>query len=399
MPTNAIDASGLQIQTSDEIVAEILNGTPDYPGMYAVYGSDINVDPNSPDGQMINIIAQAKLDVLQFLQQIYNSMDPDQAVGVSLDQRCAINGVFRQAGSYTVTNITLVVDRALTLAGLDTAPDAPFTVSDASGNQFQLITTYVFSAAGTQALAFQAKTLGAVQTIPNTITTVVTITLGILSVNNPTAATSIGLAEETDYNLRIRRSNSVALPSKGFLSGLYGALIDTVGVTSAVVLENDTNAPDSNGVPAHSIWCIVTGGALVDIANVIYTKRNAGCGMKGAVTYSITQVDGTTFVVLFDRPTNENLYISFNTAAVTGTVDRVYIRNQLLALLSYSIGQSADASAITALLKSIAPNVAFSNVSVSGDGSTYFGGLLAPTAVNYQFQLAAARIIIDGSHP
>ena len=81
---NVIDSTGLTIQTYDEIVAEILNGTSDFPGFYAIYGADINVDPNSPDGQMVGIFAQGKLDVLEFLQQIFNSFDPDKAVGVAL---------------------------------------------------------------------------------------------------------------------------------------------------------------------------------------------------------------------------------------------------------------------------------------------------------------------------
>lgn len=397
MPANAIDSNGLQIQTLDEIISEILNGTADYEGMYAIYGADINVAPNSPDGQMINIVAQAKRDLLEFIQQVYDSFDPDQAIGVSLDERCAINGVFRRAGTFTVTNVTVITDRALTLAGLDTAPDAPFTVQDAQGNRFQLIATYAFGGGGTQVLAFQAATLGAVLTTLNTITIISTVTLGVLSVNNPTAATSVGLAEESDYNLRIRRANSTALPSKGFLQGLYGGLLDLDGVTSVSVLENVGSTTDANSIPGHSIWAIVAGGDNTAIAQMIYLKRNAGCGMKGGVSVDITQVDGTIFAVLFDRPTAENLYISFNTAAVSGSVDNSYIRTQVLALLSYQIGQSADASAITALVKQIAPNAAVTNMGVSADGATYVG-LLAPTGVSYQFGLAAARIIINGSH-
>lgn len=393
---NVIDQSGLQIQSLSDIVSEILNGTADYPGYYVIYGPNINVNPNSPDGQCIAIFAQAKLDMLEFIQQVYDSMDPDQAVGVSLDQRCAINGVFRNAGTYTVTNVTVVVDRALTLVGLNTDPISPFTVADASGNQFQLVDDAVFSGGDTQALVFRARVLGAVLTTPNTLTTIVTVTLGVLSVNNPTTATSTGINEETDYNLRIRRQNSVALPSKGFLGGLYGALIDTDDVTSVVVRENVGASPDADGIPGHSIWVIVAGGLTSDIANVIYVKRNAGCGMKGAVTYDIVQVDGTTFTVLFDRPIAENLYISFDTAPVTGSVDNGYIRDQILALLSYGISQPADASAITALVKQIAPNAAVTDMGVSGDGSTYTG-LLDPTGVQYQFAIAADRIIINGT--
>ena len=401
MSANQISSEGLTIQTHDEIVDEILNGAPAtlttaaYPGMYQIYGADINVAPNSPDGQMINIVAQAKLDMLEFIQQAYTSFDPDQAVGVQLDQRCAINGVKRKAGTYTTTNVSVLVNQVITLPGLDTAPTNPFTVSDSSGNQYQLVNSYAFASTGTVSLAFRSKVIGPITPSVNTITNIVTITLGVVSVNNPTVPTLIGTAEESDYVLRIRRSGSVALPSKGYLQGLYAGLTQLEGVTSAAVFENTTGTTDSNGVPGHSIWCIIAGGTNEEIANMIYTKRNAGCGMKGSVSVTISQVDNSTFIVKFDRPTAEDLYISLDVAAITGTVDDAFIRSQLLAQLSYSIDQSADTTTIVSIVKAVAPNASVSNEGVSDDDITYVP-LLAPTGVNYQFELTASRIIING---
>lgn len=392
---NAIDVNGLQTKTAADIKAEILNGTADYPGFLQIYGPDINTGPNSPDGQMINIVAQQVVDMLELLAQIYASFDPDQAIGVVLDQRCAINGVIRQGATYTQQMVQVTVDRAVTLSGLDTAPSAPFTVSDSAGNQFQLVSTYSFVGGGTQSLLFQAAALGPIETVIGTITQITTTTLGVTSVNNAAAALTVGLAEETDAALRIRRANSVSLPSRGFLEGLLGALLDIEGVTEAIVLENITNATDANGIPAHSIWCIVEGGANADIADAIYRKRNAGCGMKGAVSVPVDQVDGTVFDVLFDRPTPEALWIEFDVIAITGAVDATYIRAQLLALLTYNINQSADTASIVALIKQIAPNASVEAEGVGLDGITYVS-LQAPSDVDNQFTLTAAHIVING---
>jgi uncharacterized phage protein gp47/JayE len=364
--------------------------------MFQIYGPNINVDPNSPDGQLINIFAQAAVDLEELLAQIYSSFDPDQAIGRVLDARCAINGVVRQAGTYTQQPVTVTVDRAITIAGLDTAPDAPFTVSDSAGNRFLLVSTYSFGGAGNASLAFRAEKLGPIQTTLNTITTIVSVTLGIVSVNNPLVASQVGTAEETDAALRIRRQNSVALPSHGYLAGLLGALQDTTGVLQAIVLENITNVVDANAIPAHGIWAIVSGGADADIALAIYNKRSMGCAMKGAVSINVVQPDGTNFAVLFDRPTAQPLWIKFNAAAVTGTLDATYIRTQLMAQLAYNIGQSADASAIIAMVKAIAPNISFSVEGVSPDGMTY-SSLLAPTGVNYQFAISSPHILINGA--
>jgi len=392
---NSLDNTGLQIQTVAEIKDEIMNGTADFPGMYQLYGTDINVDPNSPDGQMVNIVAQAKEDVLQMLQQVYASFDPDQAIGVALDQRCAINGVFRAEGKYTYQPVDVTVTQALTLDGLDTAPNAPFTVSDGVGKQWLLASAYSFSGAGTHTLSFRAANFGAITSALNTITNIVTVQLGVASVNNSAAAATVGVAEETDYQLRILRAQSLSIASIGFAEGLHASLLARIGVTDALVLENITNSTDAKGIPAHSIWCIVAGGDDYNVAYPIYIKRNAGCGMKGSVTYTIDQYDGTTFDVKFDRPTPQNLWISFNVAAITGSIDANYVRTQILAQLFYGINKPADTASIVSLIKSLAPNASVSSEGVSIDNVTY-SSLLSPSTVDKQFAIASTRIIING---
>jgi uncharacterized phage protein gp47/JayE len=393
---NVISASGMQIQTIAEIIDSILLGTPTYSGMFQIYGVTINVEPNSPDGQMVNIVAQAKLDVLEAIQQVYNSFDPDQAVGVQLDQRCAINGVIRNAGSYTLQQVAITTNTSVTLVGLDAAPAAPFVVQDGAGNRYAPLTTQVIGGAGTTTILFQALVIGNVESSPNSITTISTVQAGVTACNNPSGPTSIGLIEETDYSLRIRRQNSTAIAAQGFYQSLVGNLLNTEGVLQALVLENTTATTDANGIPSHSIWVIVLGGANDAIADVIYRVRNAGCGMYGSVTVSILQVDGTTFDVKFSRPVDEMLYISFDIAAITGSIDETYLRNQLLAQLSYGINQTADTTSIVSLIHSIMPNGSVTNEGVSPDDMVYTA-TLAPSTVDKQFIISAATIKINGS--
>lgn len=393
---NVVDQNGIHTKTLQEIKDEILNGTANYPGYYSIYGPDINVGPNSPDGQQINIFAQAVVDMLELIAQVHSGFDPDQAIGTVLDQRCGINGVIRRGATYTQQMVEVTVSQPVTLPGLDTSPLNPFTVADNAGNQFQLVAAYSFVGAGTQSLLFQASTLGPVETVIGTITQIITTTLGVSSVNNAAAAASVGIAEETDAQLRIRRAKSVSLPSRGYLEGLIGALLNTEGVTEAHVLENDTNVTDSNGIPGHSIWAIVEGGTDEAVADAIYKKRNAGCGMKGDVDVVIEQIDGTDFTISFDRPTDEDLWIEFNVTAIEGTVDDTYIREQILERLSYRINQSADASSIVALVKEIAPNASVSAEGVGLDGGTYVT-LQAPSAVDNKFVIESAHIVINGT--
>lgn len=393
---NVLDQNGLQTATVAEIISEIENGAVSFPGMFTIYGANINVGPNSPDGNLINLMAQIAVDSLEQLANVYTSMDPDQAFGTTLDDRVAYNGITRLAATYTQQTVQITATQVATIQGIDLNPSNPFTVQDASGNAYQLLTTYTFSGAGTQSLSFQAAILGAIESGANTITQINTVTLGISACNNSAGPTVVGQNEETDAALRQRRANSVEQPSQGYLAGMYAGLLSIDGVTGAQIYENDTGST-VNGIPGHSIWVIVAAAntpTLQDeIAEEIYLYRPMCVGMKGSVSVPITQVDSSTFDILFDFPTSENLYFEATLTAITGTLNKPAIQAAILAQFAnaYAIGQSADTASIIAFINSIAPNASVASEGVSPDNSTWTP-LLAPTGVNYQFHMYGVTI-------
>ncbi len=437
MCPNILDANGLQTATQQELL-NIFTA-----GFQAIYGPDIVLSTDSPDGQNINLFIQAILDESNLLTQIYNTFDPDNAIGVTLDQRCAINGIQRQAGTFTITNVTLVITSSVNLFGLDQATQPVYTVADSAGNQWQIITTQLGVSAGTYVYAFQAANPGAVSTIPNTITVPVTIELGVSSINNPTTYTTLGLNEESDATLKVRRSMSVSNPSQGYLAGLLGTLENINGIVSAFLYENVTGSTDVDGVPGHSIWAIVSGTATVPlavawssvisysygqivssgginyiswinnnlnnpvsesaiwgiynpVAEAIYNKRNAGCGMFGGISYTVTQIDGTQFIVSWDTVTPENLFIKFTAFSLDG-VNAPNIAGILATLpITYVPGvfKEVNINQLSTLVQDIDPNtmVITSGFSTSAGGS--YTTTLTPTAKNFQFVVSSANIII-----
>lgn len=349
---NSLTATGLTIATQQELVAQL---TAEYQ---ATYGASINLGSNTPDGQMMYNFIQQILDVLQLNAQIYNSFDPDNAIGVQLDQRVSINGIQRQAGTFTITNITLVTSQSVNIYGLDQTAQPIFTVADNAGTQWQLQTTQL-GVTGTQVFAFQAANAGEVFTTQNTITVPVTIVLGITTINNPTSYTTLGINAETDAQLRVRRQQSVSLPSQGYYAGLLAALENINGVTSAFVYENTGPGVNGAGVPGHSIWVIVAGsGAAADIANAIYTKRNAGCGMFGSTTYFITQVDGSVFEIFWDVVTTQNLFVAFTATSVNGlTPPNINaVRTGLAAIFVPGVFAEVNINQLATLVQTIDPN-------------------------------------------
>lgn len=404
---NSLGSTGLVTATQAELVTQ-------YTGsLQAIYGASINLGPETPDGQWMMLVIQSVLDLEDLLVQIYNMFDPDNAIGSVLDQRVAINGIQRQAGTYTVTNITIVTTQSVNLYGLDQTAQPVYTVSDNAGNQYQLQSTVLGTGVGSFTLAFQCATPGAITPTPNTITVPVSIVLGVSSINNPTTATTIGLNEETDAALKIRRQKSVSLPSQGYLAGLLAALENITGVTFASVQENNTGTTIASGpltgLPGHSIWVIVggdvTGSATkAAIANAIYTKRNAGCGMynsgdSGAQSYTITQVDGSQFVVYWDEVVPVDLFIKFTVSSLDGVnapniAAMLNSTTGLIAKLVPGVFQQVNVNELATDVQSIDPNSLVTNAGFSTSISGSFTSTLTPSAANQQFVLSDADIVI-----
>lgn len=393
---DTLDASGLTVKTLQEIVTELTDG------MKGIYGDDINVDQNSPDGQMINIYSKAGVDIRELIMNVYNSFDPDRASGSVLDERVVINNIERRGGTFTLQPISIVVDSTVTLAGLDgdfnDVSATGYTVQDNAGNQFILQNTATITA-GTHVLNFRAQKIGLVTPTLNTITNQVTIVLGVTSVNNPSAALELGQNEETDAQLRTRRSKSPSINSIGFLGGLLAAILELDGVSDAEIYQNVTDTTDADGIPGHGIWLIVEGGDSDDIGNTIYAKKSAGSNMKGAQSLSIIEPSGYPFVVKWDVPTAQDLYVRFDIQPIIvgATFDLVAIKNYIVTNLLYGIGQFAETASITGIaldaIASAGGKGVPVNVEVSSDGITYVD-YLATSTKDKKFTLASSRIAI-----
>lgn len=388
MANNYIDADGLTLESLNDLVARLEEQ------FRAIYGADINLDANSPDAQILNIFAQAVEDVKEVAKDVYNSFSPSVATGRALDSRVAINGITRQGATPTITPVSITVDQNVTLQGLDTLNGNPFTVQDDTENNFQLQEEIALTP-GNHSLLFQAEEDGQVEVTLNTIQTIVTLQAGVASCDNPDSPITIGVDEETDQQLRLRQQRSVALPSQGYRDGLDGALLAVDDVIDAKVYENDTNATDVNGIPAHSIWCIVDGGADQDIGDQIRLKKTAGCGTRGDEVVEYLEQNGLTTIIRFDRPELENLFIDM----VVTSLDPEYTPNGSLIAqyifdnISYKIGDPADISEITCIVKEFNSNIVVQNAGLDIDayGNNEF---IYPTTLDSRFILNVANMDI-----
>lgn len=455
---NQLDANGLQVDSLSDLVANITTA------LQAVYGNDINVAPNTPDGQLINIFAQTVEDMLETLVDAYNILFVDAAYGVMLDQLVAINGLTRNPGSFTQAAIEVTVNRALTLPGQNTT--TPFTVADDAGNQYELVTSHVFGAAGVATLLFQAVLLGQIEVLANTINNIVTTTLGVTGVNNPafsvttpgtitlgspivtgiastagmtpgmeldsasdffpagatvlsvdslhqitatenatggapttenitvsTPPNDVGVPQETDVQLKVRRAKSFYLQTVGPAQAIRSALLATAGVSDAYVAENFTNAPAS-GVPAHGVWIIVNGGAAADIGQAIYAKKAPGCDMVGAQSFVVTLPQGNSFTAKWDNAEAENFSVTatLNPRFPGQTFDLAADKTALAAALLYKLGEKATIGDVVLAMAVIEPNAVLSSVNVDDGGGPQ--DIITPSDFQHFFFLPVGNITL-----
>lgn len=392
MAISSIDQTGLIIEPKAEIIEDLV-------GAYqTIYGVDINIDSNSPDGQLINIQAQAITDFLELLLDTYNNFAVTTSYGERLDQLVALNGIQRREGTNTLAEVLVTVSIALTLPGQDQTAVTPFTVSDSEGNEFQLVASHVFGAAGSATLTFEAVDIGQIETISNTITNIVTSTLGVTSVNNPSVSSDvIGVDEETDAQLKVRHAQSFNLAATGPSDSMEAALANVPDVVDAYVVENNTGAT-VNGVDAHTVWPIVRGGTAADIGQAIYSKKAPGCGLKGSTTEIITRPNGATFTAQWDEAIAQDLHIAFSViwrGAQAMSNDDIEIA--LADALSYKLGEKPNIGDVQAAMAVIAPTAIVtlnsSTQGVSLDGITW-ASLVSPTDAQHYFTIDVGDITV-----
>lgn len=396
---DSINSSGIQISTYDELLSSIQN---DLNTIYSPDGDNINFGSETPDGQFTNILAQIGSDIREVIQEVYNSFDPDKCTGVVQDSRYSLNYLTRKGGSFTVQNIDITTDKTVTLQGLDANYNdlnaASYTVSDNAGNLWYLIDTTTLLA-GTTSLPFRSQNLGLVQPTIGTITNQVTKVLGVTSVNNSVAPTTLGESQESDAEFRIRRNRSTATNGQNNYDAMTGQLLELDGVTDVQVHVNNTGSTDSTGTAAYTVWVIAEGGANADIANIIY-QNSSGLPTRGAVEVDVPSISGQVFTTSFDRANPVALYIQFdlkNTNANVNVVEDA-IKQYIAENLTFTLNQPAETSYVTeiasAALLQYGSGLYALNVEVSTDGTTWTD-YIASSSLKNKFVVDTTRITIN----
>ena len=268
-----------------------------------VFGPDINLTPQSPDGQINGTLAESDADLWELAEAVYNAFNPSAATGNTLSALVQLNGITR--ASATSSSVSL------DLTGTDTTViPAGSLVSTASGLQYATDAEATITA-GVAVVGGTAVVAGATVSLTGTVTTIVNPIAGWATVNNSSDAT-VGTAEETASALRIRRAQSVAFASQSLLESIFSAVANLEGIVQTIVLENDTNVTDGNGQPAHSVQVLVDGGDDTEIAEAIFNEKCVGISTIGSTNVAVVDNVGISHTINFQRPTLVQINVIVN---------------------------------------------------------------------------------------
>lgn len=384
------DNNGLQTDTFRDLFQTLSDS---YKG---IYGQDIDLDQESPDGQRVALEAQARTDIEAAIQWLYSQMDPDFNAGDMQQIVAKLHGLYLRPGSRSQRDLKIVTDRPVLLY-------SGYKIQD-QANQVWFVRQNVTVQAGTTAVTFFAENFGKVTGLISDTFTQLTPELGVLDIVSDTAAVAGG-DEETPEEFRQRRNRSLENPATGSTGAIFAKVAQLPGVTDLNIGENDTKVDNpATGIPANSIWLVVEGGAVSDIVEVIIKQKGGGTGVKGEVTgryiETLVRPDGSTLSIAhdmqFDRPVYIPLHINLTARrkAVNDPVD-VETLKQVLAGRVMHIGEDIDANELYADgYGSARVNYVLTNMKISADGVTFTDAELSP-GFQGKFTLDVANIVVD----
>lgn len=300
---------GLEIKTIEEILADIQQD------QLSTIHPTLNVSSSFPLGQMNGVSSRRDAELWELAQYVWNSLNPNAARGVALDNAHSLIGLPRLLARRSTIALSLTFDAATTLpAGTIIAVDGQ------SSNTWQSVNEYEAIAAGTYLVGFESTQEGNVSANPGTITDIQTPTAGLVSATN-LGVPLIGRTREEDEAYRLRRIDALASAGESTVDAIRSKLLNIKNVAQAVVIENDTNGI-VNGLPPHSLEAIVFDDANQasdnEIAQVMWTEHPGGIEVFGEISANAVDSQGSAQLMHFSRGLQKRIQLSMTVQVLNG---------------------------------------------------------------------------------
>lgn len=293
-----VTEQGFTVKSAAEITADL------DAKFVGTFGSQFDTSAESPDGQLIGVVAKLLEDVWQQAEGAYNAYSPSNAYGVGLDKVAEINGITR------ITNLPTSV--AITFSGTaGTVVPAGYIVKTVDGLEFATVAVAVIPAIVTA----KCTTQGAIKILANEVHVLTTAIAGLTSATNLEPGIT-GIVREEDPAFRARRENSTISRGTASIDAIYEG-VKSLNLPYIAIIENTTSAT-VDGVPANSFLVVVEGGTPAEVSQVIYDNKPQGITSYGSIVTVINDSKGYPHNIGISRPTPIDISVTTSITNLPG---------------------------------------------------------------------------------
>lgn len=399
-----VDTTGTIVPDTADILTQVQD---EYK---TVFGADLIVTPDTPQGVLITVETLARATVADNNAAIANQINPNLAGGVFLDAILALTGSQRTTSTYTIVscNLTGVSGTIIPQGSL---------AQDTLGNQYasQAAVTLAAGMPGTATVNFVSLVPGPITVSPSTLIHIMSSVLGWETITNPAAQSVIGSATQSDLSAKVFRINTLFAQGSSLAGAITSALYAVPGVSSLSFLENiapTTQVISGVTMIGHSIYTCVNGGTDIDIANALVAKKSGGAAYNnGASSMPVTETITVPFSnqimnILFDRPDPIPVLVKV-TASVAASIQdpEQSIINAVLAYANNDttqlggepgllVGTSVSCFEIAGAINRLNPAIYLHNVQTSLASSVNYANTEIAISVFQIAQIIASNITV-----
>jgi len=268
-----------------------------------VFSPGMDLSPESPDGQLAEIFSFELAQCWSELGLVYDSYNPDVAVGAGLRNVGLITGLPYGGATRSQADVELV-------GTADTIVPKNSIVTDADGNEFYT----QLDARIPSTVEVVADTSGPILVPIGTLVNIATPVAGWNSVTQVTAGRA-GAVAQTDVEYRNLRNRTVMRNFVSVAETISARMFETLGIEQVVVINNDSAVIAPDGTPVQTIH--VTVGEIdpaitdMDIAKVILSTKGLGCPTFGSTTVAnVPDVQGHLHSISFTRAAAQQVFVN-----------------------------------------------------------------------------------------
>jgi hypothetical protein len=387
----AVTSSGVTLTTTQEYLAAL-------QAEYLDIDSGWDLDSSTPDGMALQIWSETLGNLDELVTSVYNTLDPNSAIGLQLDRIGAISNIPRAVATYSTCaavfkgNVGAAVPAGTTAR--NSLTDTLWATNGAT----------TIGSGGTASVGVTCTTLGAQTANIGELSAIYgSVPPGVTGVTN-TAAASVGDDQEGDPDYRFRRNVAVSTRSSNVIDALYSAVYLVTGVKQVRVYENTRTIADANGLLPKSIMLIVDGGADADILAAFASVKSPGCDDNTDRTdldaYKVTGLTATPLgnpvTLTFFRPQLITIYEDISITSTTlSDSDKTTIKDATVSYAlegftqtsgfikrGFQIGESVTAGRLYTPANYVVAGAGFINSLYIGSSSSAVNLLTIPIAYN-----------------